>query len=490
MRLQLTGISKYFPGVKALEDIHFSLQAGEVHAVCGENGAGKSTLMNILTGNLQPDAGKIVLENREVKITNPMQAAQLGIAIVYQQLSLVDTLSAAENIFANSQPRNKWGFIQYNKLYEKTNALLSKLGISDIQAQTPVLDLSPGQKQMIEIAKALAKEPTILILDEPTASITDRETQKLFSIIRQLGKEGKSVIYISHRMQEIFQIADRVTVLKDGKYQGTHLTPEVTMKDLIRMMVGRDIVASESLSYSTDEVLLEVKNLSGKRFRNISFCLHKGEILGLSGLVGAGRTEIAQTLFGYLPRTSGEISIKGKPVVVHHPEEAISAGIGYVPEDRKSQGLFLDKSIIDNILAARLPAAAKNGWYHPNTALNIANVYKDKLRIATPDVYQLAMYLSGGNQQKVVLAKWLLANPDILIVDEPTQGIDVGAKAEIYELLRALAAQGKAILFISSELPEVLALADRIIVVREGSISGELSGKGVTEEEVMALAAM
>jgi ribose transport system ATP-binding protein len=353
-----------------------------------------------------------------------------------------------------------------------------------------VLDLSPGQKQMIEIAKALAKEPTILILDEPTASITDRETQKLFSIIRQLGKEGKSVIYISHRMQEIFQIADRVTVLKDGKYQGTHLTPEVTMKDLIRMMVGRDIVASESLSYSTDEVLLEVKNLSGKRFRNISFCLHKGEILGLSGLVGAGRTEIAQTLFGYLPRTSGEISIKGKPVVVHHPEEAISAGIGYVPEDRKSQGLFLDKSIIDNILAARLPAAAKNGWYHPNTALNIANVYKDKLRIATPDVYQLAMYLSGGNQQKVVLAKWLLANPDILIVDEPTQGIDVGAKAEIYELLRALAAQGKAILFISSELPEVLALADRIIVVREGSISGELSGKGVTEEEVMALAAM
>jgi ribose transport system ATP-binding protein len=256
------------------------------------------------------------------------------------------------------------------------------------------------------------------------------------------------------------------------------------------MMVGRDIVAPESLSYSTDEVLLEVKNLSGKRFRNISFCLHKGEILGLSGLVGAGRTEIAQTLFGYLPRTSGEISIKGKPVVVHHPEEAISAGIGYVPEDRKSQGLFLDKSIIDNILAARLPAAAKNGWYHPNTALNIANVYKDKLRIATPDVYQLAMYLSGGNQQKVVLAKWLLANPDILIVDEPTQGIDVGAKAEIYELLRALAAQGKAILFISSELPEVLALADRIIVVREGSISGELSGKGVTEEEVMALAAM
>jgi ribose transport system ATP-binding protein len=264
----------------------------------------------------------------------------------------------------------------------------------------------------------------------------------------------------------------------------------VTIKDLIRMMVGRDIVVPETRSYSTGEVVLEVKNLSGKRFRNISFQLHKGEILGLSGLVGAGRTEIAQTLFGYLPKTDGEISIKGKSVAIHHPEEAITAGIGYVPEDRKSQGLFLDKSIIENILAARLPAASKNGWYHPGTAFEIAKTYKDKLRMATPDVYQVAMYLSGGNQQKVVLARWLLANPDILIVDEPTQGIDVGAKAEIYELLRTLAAQGKAILFISSELPEVLALADRILVIREGSISGEFSGKTATEEEVMALAAI
>jgi ribose transport system ATP-binding protein len=490
MLLQLTGISKYFPGVKALENIQFDLQKGEVHAICGENGAGKSTLMNILTGNLQPDAGKIVLLSKEVKISNPTQATQLGIAIVYQQLSLVDTLSVAENIFANSQPRNRWGFIQHSKLYEKTNELLNRLGITDIQARTLLMDLSPGQQQMIEIAKALSKEPSILILDEPTASITERETQVLFSIIRQLKKEGKSVIYISHRMQEIFQIADRVTVLKDGYYQGTHSTSQVIEKDLIRMMVGRDIVAQESQSFATNQLMLEVRNLSGKRFRNISFKLHKGEILGLSGLVGAGRTEIAQTIFGYLPKLSGEILIGGELVSLNHPGEAIDAGIGYVPEERKSQGLFLDKTIVDNILAAKLPAAVQGSWYNPDTAFDLANTYKDKLRIATPDVYQLALFLSGGNQQKVVLAKWLLANPDILIVDEPTHGIDVGAKAEIYELLRALAAQGKALLFISSELPEVLALADRILVVREGIISGELAGKRATEEEVMALAAI
>lgn len=490
MYLQLKGISKYFPGVKALEDIHMELQKGEVHAICGENGAGKSTLMNILTGNLQPDAGELLLNTQKIHLSGPMQAAKMGIAIVYQQLSLVDTLSVAENIFANSQPRNRWGFIQYSQLYEKTNQLLSRLGLHDLQAQTLVVDLSPGQKQMVEIAKALSKEPTILILDEPTASITERETQVLFTLIRQLKQEGKTIIYISHRMQEIFQIADRVTVLKDGKYQGTYQTSQVSVTELIRMMVGRNVVVEKYASAATSEQLLEVKNLSGKRFRNISFTLHKGEILGLAGLVGAGRTEIAQTIFGYLPRSWGEILIKGKPLTVSHPEEAIAAGIGYIPEERKSQGLFLEKSIVDNVLAARLPAAAEHGWYNPDKATSLAIRYKDKLRIAAPDVHQPAVYLSGGNQQKVVLAKWLMADPDVLLVDEPTHGIDVGAKAEIYALLKKLAAQGKAILLISSELPEILGLADRILVIREGKISGELMGQKATEEEIMALAAI
>lgn len=474
--------------MKALEGIDFDLKPGEVHALCGENGAGKSTLMNILTGNLAPDGGEIILKGQPVAIAGPAQAAHLGIAIVYQQLSLVDTLSAAENIFANIQPRNNWGFINYKALYAQARQLLGSLQMDYIQPDCLVGDLSPGEKQMVEIAKALSKNPDILILDEPTASITERETKTLFNLIGGLKQAGKSIIYISHRMAEIFRIADRVTVLKDGRYQGTRDRDKITPNELIRMMVGRELFKNTSESSASTKELLRVEHLTGKGFENISFTVHQGEILGLAGLVGAGRSEIAQTIFGYLPKRSGRIFLKGNSLKLSHPADAIAAGIGYVPEERKSQGLFLGKSVVDNMVVASLQVTSSGNLYDSEKANGSAETLREKLRIVTPHVQQAVVNLSGGNQQKVVLARWLLTNPEILIVDEPTHGIDVGAKAEIYDLLRQLAASGKGIILISSELPELLALADRILVIRQGQLSGELDGKEATEERVLSLA--
>ncbi|GAA4416554.1 sugar ABC transporter ATP-binding protein [Nibrella viscosa] len=487
--LQLRGISKSFPGVKALEGVDFDLRAGEVHALCGENGAGKSTLMNILTGNLEPDAGQVLLDSLAVEISGPAEASRLGIAIVYQQLSVINTLSVAENIFANRQPRGKLGFIWYSQLYAQTQALLDKLQLRHIRPQSLVGELSPGQRQMVEIAKALAQDPRILILDEPTASITRQETDTLFAIIQQLKDDGKGIVYISHRLNEIFTIADRVTVLKDGRYQTTRPVADVTANDLIRLMVGRDIEFARTASSRTGEPLLTVRNLTGGRFADISFTLHRGEILGLAGLVGAGRTEIARAIFGIDTLISGEVYVHNKLCAIRHPADAVTAGIGYVPEERKTQGVFLNMSVMENVLAADLPAAQTGGWYGIGKARQLAERFRAQLRMATPSVMQRAGLLSGGNQQKAVLARWLLANPDVLIVDEPTHGIDVGAKAEIHTLLRGLAAEGKGILLISSELPELLALADRILVIRQGTLAGELVGDTATEETIMALAA-
>ncbi|GAA4448224.1 sugar ABC transporter ATP-binding protein [Nibrella saemangeumensis] len=487
--LQLRGISKYFPGVKALEQVDFDLRAGEVHALCGENGAGKSTLMNILTGNLQPDAGQMLLDGSAVAISGPAEASRLGIAIVYQQLSVINTLSVAENIFANRQPRSKLGFIRYGELYAQTQALLDKLRLTNIRPQSLVGELSPGQRQMVEIAKALAQDPRILILDEPTASITQQESDTLFALIRQLKADGKAIIYISHRLKELFTIADRVTVLKDGRYQTTRPIADVTSNDLIRLMVGRDVEFARTPASGTGEPLLEVKNLTGSRFERISFTLHRGEILGLAGLVGAGRTEVARAIFGIDPLIEGRVMVHNKPCIIRHPADAVAAGIGYVPEERKTQGIFLNMSVMENVLAADLPAAQTGRWYGIGKARQIAERFREQLRMATPSVMQRAGLLSGGNQQKAVLARWLLANPDVLIVDEPTHGIDVGAKSEIHTLLSGLAAQGKGILLISSELPELLALADRILVIRQGTLAGELAGDTATEEAIMALAA-
>lgn len=488
MLLQLQNISKHFPGVKALEKVSLAIEPGEVHALCGENGAGKSTLMGVLTGNLAADHGTLVWKGETVVIRGPAHATQLGIAIVYQQLSLVDSLSVAENIFANRPPRTAWGLIDYATLYRQTGELLRQLQLTELKADTRVGDLSPGQKQMVEIAKALSQRPDLLILDEPTASITEQETQTLFRIIRQLTAGGKAVIYISHRLSEIFAIADLVSVLKDGMYQGTRSIGEMTPNGLVKLMVGRELLQEMAPSSATDQVLLEAKDITGPGFRHISFRLHKGEILGLAGLVGAGRTEIARGLFGVTPIQSGFVLLNDKVVQMTHPAEALRLGVGYIPEERKSEGLFTDRSVEENVVSVNLTAARKGRWFSARQASELAARFKNQLRIAAFSSRQLVATLSGGNQQKVVLAKWLLADPQVLIIDEPTHGIDIGAKAEIYALLRKLAASGKGILLISSELTELLALSDRILVIRQGQVAGELSKRDATEERVMSLA--
>jgi ABC-type sugar transport system ATPase subunit len=509
--LELRQITKTFPGVTALNGVSFVVQPGEIHALCGENGAGKSTLLNILTGNLQPDSGEIRLDNQAVRINGPAHATELGIAIVYQQGSLVDSLTVAENIFANRQPRNRVGFIRHGALAEATQTLLNQLNLTgprqagprqtgprqagprqagprqaDLRPGKLVSELSPGQKQMVEIAKALSQNPALLLLDEPTASLTDRETQTLFALLRQLRARGKAIMYISHRLTEIFALADRVSVLKDGQHQATLPIGELTPDALIRLMVGRDLSTTRTQSSATPDVLLDVAGLSGERFQDVSFRLHRGEILGLAGLVGAGRTEIARAIFGADFSHAGSVTLQDKMLTISHPADAVSAGIGYLPEDRKTLGLFLEQSVAQNIVAAR--PSATGPWFSARRVTDLAEQYRQKLGIKTPSVQERVSNLSGGNQQKTLLARWLLTDPDVLIVDEPTHGIDVGAKAEIYELLRQLARQGKGILLISSELPELLLLADRILVIRDGRVSGDMNGPEATEEHIMTLA--
>jgi ABC-type sugar transport system ATPase subunit len=485
IRLQLKGISKFFPGVRALNKVSLDIQKGEVHALCGENGAGKSTLMNILSGNLKPDEGSVLLNGQEIIIRNQLHAQALGIAIVYQERSLVETLSVAENIYVENQPHQAAGFIHFKKLYRQTAALLDRLGLTAISPSTQVSMLSPARKQMVEIAKALSRNPQVLILDEPTASITETEVKILFNIIRELTAQSVSVIYISHRMSEIFQISDRVSVLKDGQYQGTRITSEITVNEVIKLMVGRDLLEQKYVSSSQQQVLLEVQNLTGKVFSQISFQLHKGEIVGLAGLVGAGRTEVARAIFGADPVLSGQILLEGKPVQISHPADAIQLGIAYLPEERKDKGLFLEMTIADNVVSAGLKQVASKSFISRKAIQQLAQVFKNKLNIITPSIEQKVLNLSGGNQQKVVLAKWLSTSPKVFMVDEPTHGVDVGAKAEIYSILRALAVQGTGILLISSELPELLTLCDRILVMQNGRLVAQLSRNEATEQEIM-----
>ena len=478
--LTISHITKWFPGVRALNDISFTVEPGEVHALCGENGAGKSTLMNILAGNLQPDAGELHWNGQLIRMASPQQARAFGIGIVYQERSLVDTLSVAENIFPGQHPRNRWGLIDYPALYAQTRQLLDRLHLT-LSPQTSVGRLSPGQKQLVEIAKALATNPRLLILDEPTAALTERETSTLFGIVSDLQRQGVAIIYISHRMAEIGRIADRVTVLKDGQYQGTFEAKTTPVNQIIRLMVGRELQRIGYESFATDTVALEVRNLSGTRFRNVSFQLHKGEILGLAGLVGAGRTEVAQALFGQEPTTGGQLLRNGLVIRPKRPAEAVGHGIAYVPEERKSAGIFADMSVAENIVVAEQTGR----WFNAGTSHQTAGRFVEHLGIRTPSVRQTVGNLSGGNQQKVVLARWLNLKPDVLIVDEPTQGVDVGAKADIYAILRRLAANGTAILFISSELPELLSVADRVAVMHNGTLKTILSRAEATEETIL-----
>jgi ribose transport system ATP-binding protein len=487
--LQLIAISKGFPGVQALSDVQFDLKAGEIHALMGENGAGKSTLIKILCGAQTPDSGQILIDGAAVSIGSPVVAGELGISPVHQELSLEPYLSIAENIFLGRQPVNRLGLIDRRQMLAAARGVLNELGV-DLDPSAIVGRLSIAERQVVAIARAVSTRARFMIFDEPTSSLTRRESDLLLKMIRRLRDQGVGIIYISHRMEEIFDLCDRVTVLRDGKFVATHDVANITLDDLVRMIVGRSIAAASPRPQTkAGNVVLEVSGLSKRGLlKDISFDLHRGEILGLSGLVGAGRTELARALFGDLVPESGEIRINGTKVDIRTPRQAIAAGIGLVPEDRKEEGLVLAQSVMANIGMPQLKFFSRLSVISARRERRLAERYVQDLAIRTPSVDQNAMYLSGGNQQRVVIAKWLATKPKILIVDEPTRGVDIGAKAELHALLRDLAAEGMAILMISSDMPEVLAVSDRILVMHQGRLAGELSAENATQEAVMSFA--
>ncbi|RKL63631.1 sugar ABC transporter ATP-binding protein [Thermoanaerobacteraceae bacterium SP2] len=489
--LEMKGIYKAFPGVQALTDVNLSVERGKVHAICGENGAGKSTLIKILSGAYQKDQGDIYIDGKLVKINEPKDAMDLGIAVIYQEFTLVPHLSVAENIYLGKAPSKIHGIMDWGELKKRAKKLLDSLNVS-IPLNCPVKKLSVAQQQIIEITKALASNARILIMDEPSAVLGDKDLEQLFKIIRRLIEQETTIIYISHRLNEVFEISNTITVMKDGKCVGTYPTKSLNAHELVKLMVGRDIGdIYPKRNVKIGEPLLEINNLNQRgRLSNINLNVKRGEIVGLAGLVGAGRTELARAIFGADPIDAGEIKVNGKVI---RKEKGISSriniGVGLLPEDRKAQGLILKMTVRENITISNLKTISKSRKFIDlNREKNLVYNFVNKLRIKTPSIYTKVKSLSGGNQQKVVLAKWLNANSDVLIVDEPTRGVDVGAKREIYELLNEMAASGKAILMISSELPEILGMCDRIYVMHEGKITGEISGKVATEEKIMALA--
>lgn len=491
----MEGIEKSFPGVHALQNARFELMPGEIHALVGENGAGKSTLMKILTGVYQKDAGKIIYKGKEVDIPNPRAAQEMGISIVHQELNLMPHLTVAQNIFIGRELRSKKFpmFLDEEEMNRKTEELLEMLHLK-VDPKTKVAELTVAKQQMVEIAKALSFNSEVLIMDEPTAALSEAEVEELFNILRKLKQKGMGIIYISHRLEELKKIADRVTVMRDGQYIGTARIDEISIDKIISMMVGREIYETlrEKEVEHNAEVVLEVKNLNrGKEIRNVSFKLKKGEILGFAGLVGAGRTEVARAIFGADPIESGEIYVKGKKVYIRNPSDAIKYGIAYLSEDRKRYGLMLGLDVETNmILPSMQDFLNPMGFVRKKKAEKVCGEYIKKLKIKTPSLNQKVKNLSGGNQQKVIIAKWLMKNCDILIFDEPTRGIDVGAKNEIYRLLNELVSEGKSIIMISSELPEILRMSHRIIVMCEGRITAEIDGKEATEELIMKYATM
>jgi len=489
--LEMKNVSKFFPGVKALEDVKLKAYSGEVLALLGENGAGKSTLMKILSGVYHKDAGSILIQGSVVEIKGIKDAEKHGIAIIHQELSLLQNLNIWENIFLGNEGFN--GItrrINKNELIIKSESLLKDIGFN-IDVNTLVKDLNVGEKQLIEIAKALSKDSKIIIMDEPTTALTDVETDNLFKVINKLKSDNISIVYISHRIKEIFQICDRITVLRDGKYIGEVLTKDISEEDLISMMVGRKL--EEQFPYKKSpkgHTILKVENLNfDEKVCNISFEAKSGEILGVSGLMGSGRTEMAKTIFGEYKKTSGKIFVDDEEVNICSPKDAIKNGICYLSEDRKQEGLILGMSVGSNMTLANLKKY-ENGVKRINKEEEDKEVqeYIMKLSIKTPSSQQLIKNLSGGNQQKVILAKWLMLAPKVLIIDEPTRGIDVGAKKEIYDVLNELKAMGKAIIMISSDMPEILGICDRILIMHEGEISGELSREEATQEAIMKYA--
>lgn len=487
--LEMRQIGKTFPGVVALDDVNFELRRGEVHILLGENGAGKSTLMKILSGAYQKSAGQIILDSREVEIKNPKHAQTLGISTIYQEFNLIPHLSVGENIFLGREPARLPGFINQRAIFQNAKHALRALGL-DLNPWNLVRELRVAEQQMVEVAKALSLDARILIMDEPTAALTEHEIVELFTAIRRLKEKGVSIIYISHRIEELFEIGDRVTVLRDGHSVGTYDVRGTSKSELIRLMVNRELTELFPKEKAPiGQEILRVDGLSTKGFlKDISFSLHKGEVLGIAGLLGAGRTELARAIFGLDKITSGTIRINGANQKIGSPRTAINSGIGFLTEDRKSQGLVLTLSVERNLCLSSIEKFSKWGVMDTRQERRAAGRYVNELRIKTPSLDQKVLFLSGGNQQKVVLSKWLCSQAEVFIFDEPTRGVDVGAKAEIYQLMNRLAAEGVAIIMISSELLEVLGMSDRILVMRAGQIAGEFSAEEATQERILQCA--
>jgi ABC-type sugar transport system ATPase subunit len=487
--LQLKNISKSFTGVKALTDVSFTIYGGQVQCLVGENGAGKSTIIKILAGFYKPDqGGEIVIDNEPVAFSSPRDSQNHGIAVIHQELLLVPHLTVAENISLGHWPKNSKKMINWKDMYKRADEALKMLG-ANIDPNAIVSTLSTGEQQLVEIARSLSRETRVLILDEPTASLSESETQRLMQIVKHLRDKGMAIMYVSHRLEEVFELADMITVFRDGKLVQSATKKEITPNNIVRLMVGRDVSLERTRKPVHGKKVLEVRNLTRKgAIENISFDLHEGEILGFGGLVGAGRTEIFRCLFGVDPIDEGEVIINGQKVNIKSPQDAIKHGIGFVTEDRKTQGLVLNASVKDNASISILNNIKRFGFIDQNRENEIVQSYKEQLRIKTPNLETAVSSLSGGNQQKVVLARWLAIHPKILLLDEPTRGVDVGARAEIQAMIENLVAQGLAIIIISSDLLELLALSDRIIVMREGRNVAELKDDKITKEEVIKFA--
>ncbi len=494
--LEMQDVSKTFPGVRALNKVDLAVRLGEVHALAGENGAGKSTLMKIMTGVYKADAGgRMLIEGETVEITDAVHARSLGISIIYQELSMVENLTVAENIFLAKEPLRASGFLDKARMNREAGEVLATLHM-DVDPTTPVAQLSIGQKQMIEIAKAISYRSKIIIMDEPTASLSHHEAVTLMSLIRKLRQQGIGIVYITHRLDEIFEIADRVTILRDGSTVDSLPIAEVTRDILVRKMVDRELsqLYGKHVCHATREVLLEVKNLTlhhprphQAKVRDIDFTLHRGEVLGFFGLIGAGRTEIMEMIFG-MRAFSGTVAVEGRPVAIGEPADAIALGIGFVTEDRKEQGLVLGMTVRENFSLTHLEAYSPRFFVSRQKETARCRDFVQSLGIKTPSTEQRVVNLSGGNQQKIVIAKWVARSPKILIVDEPTRGIDIGAKAEVHALLARLASDGMGVIVISSDLPEVLAVSDRVIVIKDGRISRSFARADASQETIMEAA--
>jgi inositol transport system ATP-binding protein len=488
--LEVENVRKEFPGVVALDDVKFKLRPGSVHALMGENGAGKSTLMKIIAGIYTPDSGSFKLRGVDIRLSGPLDALENGIAMIHQELNLMAPMTVAENIWIRREPTTRWGFVDHGKMRAMTEDLFRRLNI-DIDPEIEVGRLSVANRQMVEIAKAVSYESDVLIMDEPTSALTEREVEHLFKIIRALRDQGKGIIYITHKMNELFEIADECSVFRDGRYIDTKLSSEVTRDDIIRMMVGREITQMfPKQTVPIGNVVLSVKDLTLKGvFANVSFDVRAGEILGIAGLVGSGRSNIAETIFGVTPADSGTISIHGKPVSIRSSAQAMAHRMAFLTEDRKETGCFLLLDIQENTQMAVLQNSyVKNGFIQQKAVSKASKEIANQLRVRTPDMHEPIINLSGGNQQKVLICRWLLTKPRILILDEPTRGIDVGAKAEIHRLISELAADGVAVIMISSEMPEVLGMSDRIMVVHEGRVTGFLDRSEADQVKIMELA--